>query len=54
MDKLVEYDSKDKPKTLGRDDIKIPDGWLWQGDWTIDKSRAVDEHGKVLFLRGVH
>ena len=31
---------------LTRDDIKPPDGWIWNTDWKIDKNRAVDGEGE--------
>lgn len=40
----MEYDDK-KERALTRDDIKCPDGWLWKGDWSQDRNRAVDENG---------
>ena len=44
-DKLVEYEGKEE-KEMSRSDFKCPEGWLWKGDWKIDKNRAVDEEGK--------
>ncbi|XP_064383023.1 myoferlin-like isoform X2 [Halichondria panicea] len=45
-DKLVEYEGKNE-KQLTRDDIKLPEGWLWKEEqpWAVDINRGVDEHG---------
>ena len=40
----MEYDGKEE-KPLTRDSLKCPEGWLWTGDWAVDKNRAVDEEG---------
>ena len=42
-----------KEKALTRDDLQCPDGWLWKGEWLVDKNRAVDEDGgqeNTIFL----
>ena len=51
VDKLIEYDDK-KEKVLTRDDIDVPEGWLWKGDWGVDRNRAVDDEGKVFLDTG--
>lgn len=55
MDKLIEYGDK-KEKVLGRDDISVPEGWLWKEEWSIDHNRAVDSDGKgsLLVLDHIH
>ena len=42
----MEYEGKTE-KQLTRDDIKLPEGWLWKEGqrWTVDMNRAVDEQG---------
>ena len=40
----MEYEEK-KERSLTRDDIKCPEGWLWKGGWKKDVHRAVDEEG---------
>ena len=35
-------------KALTRDDIKAPDGWIWNTDWKIDKNRAVNGEGECV------
>jgi hypothetical protein len=40
----MEYEEK-KERALTRDDIQCPDGWLWKGEWLVDRNRAVDEDG---------
>ena len=35
-------------KALTRDDIKAPEGWVWNTDWKIDKNRAVDGEGECV------
>ena len=42
----MEYEGKTE-KPLTRDDIKLPDGWLWKEGqrWTVDMNRAVDDQG---------
>jgi len=46
VDKLKEYDDK-KEKELTRDDIAVPEGWLWKEDWKVDGNRAVDDDGET-------
>jgi len=45
---LVEYEGKTE-KTWTRDDIKLPEGWLWTpGEpWKVDKNRGVDDDGNT-------
>ncbi len=38
-------DDGKKEKSLKKEDIVCPDGWLWKGEWTKDMGRAVDEDG---------
>ena len=46
-DQLVAYHGHTK-KALTRDDIKAPDGWIWNTDWKIDKNRAVNGEGECV------
>ena len=50
-DKLVEYEGKTE-KQLTKDEIKLPDGWLWKAGlaWTVDMNRGVDEEGKYMIV----
>ena len=32
-------------KTQSRTEMNLPAGWVWEDEWQIDLSRAVDEEG---------
>ena len=40
----MEYEGK-KERSLTRDEIKCPEGWVWKEAWAKDMNRAVDEEG---------